>query len=212
MRQLWGPLGWMTLHSISLNYPETPSLEDKAILKQYLDAFAECISCPTCKSHFLGIYKTYTQQNVNWSSSRQELFLFIVRAHNSVNRRIDKPVLQTVSDCLETIKLNSKNTTLYEFRQKYIQYLTRNWSVYQDGEGFMAMHNVKIMQRINNEFWNLREIDISQVKLEEAEITRSIEDRRPIPRISANIPTFNRGSLPSVGFRIKGGTLQLGNK
>lgn len=212
MRQLWGPLGWMTLHSISLNYPETPSLEDKTILKEYLDAFAECISCPTCKSHFMGLYRTYTQQNVNWSSSRQELFLFIARAHNSVNRRIDKPVLQTVSDCLETIKLNSKNTSLYEFRQKYIQYLLRNWSAQHDGQGFMAMHNVKIMQKINNEYWNLRETDISEVKLEEAEVVKPIEDRTPIPRISYNIPTFSRGTVPLVGFRIKGGKLQLGSK
>jgi len=41
--KIWGPLGWMTLHSISAIYPEKPSFADMEILKKFMDFFAATI-------------------------------------------------------------------------------------------------------------------------------------------------------------------------
>ena len=211
MSKLWGPLGWMTLHSISLNYPDFPTASDKGVVKTFLDEFAKCISCPSCKDHFTGLFQSYIQQNPTWADSRFNLFLFIVRAHNSVNKRLDKPIIKSVSDCIETIKSNVRNASLREFRQKYIAYLFRNWSLYQTGEGFLMMGAAKTLQRINNEYWNAREVDFSTLNFPEEDVTIVISDTSPIPRASVGFPQVNRGMNISVGFKFRGGRLQLGN-
>ena len=212
MSKLWGPLGWMMLHSISLNYPEHPTPADKAIVKQFIDEYAQCISCPSCKNHFTGLFQTYIQRYRNWADSKFDLFLFVVRAHNSVNKRLDKPVLKTIEECLQTIQSNTRDTTLRDFRQKYISYLFRNWGAFKTGEGFIMMGAAKNLQRINNEYWNLREVDITSIKFPEEDVITPISDNTPTPKISNGIPQFYRGSQISVGFRIKGGRLQLGNR
>lgn len=212
MTKLWGPLGWMTLHSISLNYPENPSPADKGLVKQFIDEYAQCITCPSCKNHFTGLFQTYIQRYRNWADSKFDLFLFVVRAHNSVNKRLDKPILQSVADCLETIRSNTRDTSLREFRRKYITYLFQNWSAFKTGEGFIMVGAAKNLQRINNEYWNLREVDLASIKFPEEDVTTPISDNTLTPRISGNIPQFHKGMNISVGFRIKGGRLQLGSR
>jgi len=210
MTALWGPLGWMTLHSISLNYPDSPSEGDKVIVKQYINSFADCISCPSCKSHFIGMFTSYIRQTPSWSNSRADLFLFIARAHNTVNRRLDKPILRSVADCLEAIKTNSANTSLREFRQKYISYLARNWSQYQNADGRFMMTSVRSMEKINSEYWNLREF--VDTNIPEGDVLQFIEDRSIVRNGIPGFPSIQRGTQINVGFKISGGRLRLGNR
>ena len=104
MSKYWGPLGWMTLHSISLNYPDNPLIEDKQILLRFMNNFTESITCPSCQSHFKTIFQSYIGLFPDWNASKHNLFIFIARAHNTVNKRLDKPLIRTVSDCLETLE------------------------------------------------------------------------------------------------------------
>lgn len=209
MTQLWGPLGWMTLHSISLNYPDTPSDNDKAILKQFMNSFADCISCPSCKTHFLGMFSSYIRSIPSWCDNRSELFIFIARAHNTVNKRLDKPLMRTVDECIQAIRSNSKNVSLREFRQRYIAYLGRNWSQYQNADGRFMMASVLNLQKINNEYWNLREsVDMD---IPEADVLQFIEDRSINPRITG-FPAMQRGIHVNVGFKFSGGRLTLNNR
>ena len=97
MSKLWGPLGWMTLHSISLIYPEQPTYTEKNIAARFLDLFGETISCNECKVHFKQIYALYKTLHPDFLNSRQHFALFIFRAHNTVNLRLDKPRPITVS-------------------------------------------------------------------------------------------------------------------
>jgi hypothetical protein len=78
MTKYWGPMGWMALHSISLNYPDEPTIADKQILGRFMEKFTETISCPSCQSHWQGLYRTYTSVFPQWNSSKFQLFLFIV--------------------------------------------------------------------------------------------------------------------------------------
>ena len=77
MTKLWGPLGWMTLHSVSAIYPESPSQEEKVLLNSFVEAFKETITCPTCKNHFTRMFHTYKIIHPEWNSSRFDLFLFV---------------------------------------------------------------------------------------------------------------------------------------
>jgi hypothetical protein len=221
MTAIWGPLGWLTLHSISVNYPEIPKAEDKAIVKKFLDLLAETISCPSCKGHFTSIYHTYTSHNVNWADSRYNLYLFVVRAHNTVNKRLDKPRPSTVAESLTMLQMATKLKKPSEYRNSYIKYLMNNWSREGGGEGMIQMGNVRAMQKINEQYWNLRETEFDKVWFPESDIlTPIVSSPRferayylPIPQ-----PTVGGSALhitkpkqqPSIGLKFKSGRFSLG--
>jgi len=208
MTSRWGPMGWMTLHSISLNYPENPSQEDKVVLKRFLDKFTECITCPSCKQHFTVIFSNYQKRHPEWANSRFDLFLFVVRAHNTVNKRLDKPILATVEDCLNTLKNVSKVTSFTTYRQNYCNYVLNNWARQFDGEGMIMANSAREMLRINNEYWNLRETDINSISFPESNVMEFVAENRDI-----NPPGLGKITLQTpVGFRLKGGKLSLGSR
>ena len=172
--KIWGPLGWMTLHSISLIYPESPSYEDMQILKRFMELFADTISCPDCAGHFRRMFNTYKSQHPAWFASRREFFIFVARAHNTVNLRIDKPRISTVAECIETIKRNTLVTSAIIYMNNYITYLIRNWSREQTGEGFILASSAREMMKINVEYWQPRYRDISNIKISEDDILTPI--------------------------------------
>ena len=208
-------MGWITLHSISVNYPETPTSADKAIVKKYLNLFTETISCPSCKSHFTNMYKTYTTANPNWADSRFNLFLFITRAHNTVNKRLDKPYPSTISESLSMLQLITKAKSPSEYRHNYLSYLTNNWTKEGGGEGMIQAGHVREMRKINEQYWNLRETGFS-ITLPEADILSPIVSSPRIISPFAQTLTYSQSSIrsnpqptPNIGFKLKGGKFSL---
>lgn len=215
MTAFWGPMGWITLHSISVNYPETPTSADKAIVKKYLNLFTETISCPSCKSHFTNMYKTYTAANPNWADSRFNLFVFITRAHNTVNKRLDKPYPSTISESLSMLQLITKAKSASEYRHNYLSYLTNNWTKEGGGEGMIQVGHVREMRKINEQYWNLRETGFS-ITLPEADILSPIVSSPRIISPFAQTSTYSQSSIrsnpqptPNIGFKLKGGKFSL---
>lgn len=211
--KFWGPMGWMTLHSISVCYPEIPNDADKAILVRFLERFQETISCPHCKTHFTAMFGNYKRAHPEWANTRFDLFLMICRIHNTVNRRLDKPRFSTVKECLaaltEATKLNSPSS----FRNGYLTYLYKNWAKEQSGDGFIMVGAVKEMIKINNEYWCLREVSFDKVIfLAEADTLEAVKDDPKNLTAGPSIPFFSDGKIPSVGFKFIGGKLRLGSK
>jgi hypothetical protein len=175
--KIWGPLGWMTLHSISTIYPEKPSYADMEILKKFMTLFADTISCPDCKYHFGRMFNNYKSNNPSWFASRNEFFVCVFRLHNTVNTRLDKPRMSTVSEALETIKRNTIVTSGLTYRNNYISYLIRNWSREQSGEGFILSGAARELQKINTEYWNPRDnVNISDLRIPETNILTPVID------------------------------------
>jgi len=203
MTKLWGPLGWMTLHSVSLIYPERPTPDEKRIAARFIDLFAESISCIFCKTHFMTIYTLYKSTHPQYLDSRQDFALFAFRAHNTVNKRLDKPRPSTVAECLQAIRDATKNTTLKQFRDSYLGYLTRNYNKEFSTYNLAMRHCVNEMVKINNEYWSPRELT-SIPELTEADVITPIEKQNARPSSKGHyISTI-------VGFR--GGRLKLGRK
>ena len=213
-------MGWVTLHSISVNYPEIPKAEDKAIVKKFLDLLAETISCPSCKSHFINMYHTYTSQHLNWADSKYNLYLFIVRAHNTVNKRLDKPRPSTVAESLTILQMITKHKKPSEYRNSYIKYLLNNWTREGGGEGMIQTRNVREMQKINEQYWNLRETEFDNLQFPESDILTPIVSTPrferayylPSPRATAGSSALHitpLGQQPSVGLKFKGGRFSL---
>jgi FAD-linked sulfhydryl oxidase len=206
--KFWGPLGWMTLHSVSAIYPEKPTLEEKLLLERFVENYRECITCPHCKSHFSAMLNTYKRSHPEWSSSRFDFFVFVCRAHNTVNRRLDKPVLQTLDDCIQRLKDVTKVTNGGTYRAAYINYLLRNWSVEQTGEGFMNISITKQLKKINEEYFNPRDTGFENLKFDrDANVLEFIAEDPKRYDVGGNLPNaavgFNRMRIGLVNGRFK---------
>jgi hypothetical protein len=161
MTAIWGPLGWMTLHSISACYPEYPSNMDKQIINEFMDSFGLTITCSVCNGHFSRMFKVYKSKNPNWNNSRLDLFVAICRMHNDVNIRINKPVPKNIGECLNVLQNAIRYSSQYEFRKRYIEYLQGQWKSYT-----IEYKNVLLMKKINEEYWNKREISYEQLNID----------------------------------------------
>ena len=199
--KIWGPLGWMTLHSVSAIYPEQPTQAERLLIEEFIGAFRDTIACPYCKNHFTAMFNKYKQNHPEWSSNRQSLFMFICRAHNTVNRRLDKPIYKTVSECIETLKQATSNKTPAEFRKAYLDYLVRNWTRQADGEGLMMMGFVRKMIKINNEYLNLRDVKYSDITIQEDNVLEFIPENNSNYRATPNVPDPIHYRNIQIGFK-----------
>lgn len=176
--KIWGPQGWMTLHSISTIYPEKPTYEEMELLKKFMNLFVDTITCPDCKNHFSKIFNAYRHSNPAWYASRSQFFTFVARAHNTVNLRIDKPRIPTVAECIDTIRRNTLVTRGAIYRNTYITYLIRNWSQEYTGESFIMAQSARELYKINNEYWNSRDTGSYDFIVPESDIMTPIV---PVP-------------------------------
>jgi hypothetical protein len=174
MRKLWGPLGWMTLHSISALYPDEPTADDKAKLKEFITIFAMTIVCPHCNEHFQEMFSIYTKKYPNWADSKLNFFVFICRAHNTVNRRIDKPIIKTLQDCIETLRVNTTTTSSMEYRHKYIDYITKSWYRDRNDATIINLSRCKKLSKINTEYWNTLPQEVKFEYLPDIDVTENI--------------------------------------
>lgn len=199
--KIWGPLGWMTLHSISSIYPENPTPVEKALLEEFVSCFRETISCPYCKNHFTNMLNQYVSTHPEWSSNRHELFLFICRAHNTVNRRLDKPIYKTIDECISALKNATKNTSPNQFRKAYLDYLTKNWSRQSDSEGFIMMGFVRKMIKINNEYFNLRDTGYENLYIRDGNVLEFIQEDSRKYRATTGVPDPIHYRGIKIGFK-----------
>ena len=50
--KIWGPSGWLFLHTITFNYPTNPTEEDKKNYKLFFESLKNVIPCPICSEHY----------------------------------------------------------------------------------------------------------------------------------------------------------------
>lgn len=84
----WGPHLWFFLHTISFNYPENPSFNNKTNYNDFYNTLKNIIPCELCKAHYIKHLET-SPPNL---SSRNELVKWTIDLHNQVNIEVGKPV------------------------------------------------------------------------------------------------------------------------
>lgn len=223
MTKIWGPLGWATLHSIAALYPDDPTELEKKLLVQWMEAFRRTIVCEKCHNHFTQLMKEYSAFYPSWNTSRKNLSLFILRAHNTVNKRNGTSVL-TVKEAFEHLRRKVDPSTSKLQRQSYILYIRRDWSKQTTLAGASSARFVKELTTVETEYWSTRDLftwnEIEQLvdgdhiyPLSSTEVPRSALGRlahsftgipRPprvtptIPRQTIAVPTQKVISQPSV--------------
>ncbi len=162
-------MGWMLIHSISVCYPEEPTMYDRKTITEFMDAFCGTITCIHCRSHFTDTFHGYKRSVPSWSNSRRDLFIAICRLHNTVNKKLDKPYPKTVAECLNSLRNATRYTSPTEFRKKYIEYLFRDWNIYGRGTSYqaIALQHARHMQTINETYWNVRDVSYDLVTFPE---------------------------------------------
>lgn len=82
-----GRASWRLFHTVLARYPEKPTPQEQATLKQYLTLFAQVYPCGDCARHFIIILN----KNPPQVSSRVTASMWGCMVHNLVNKRLDKP-------------------------------------------------------------------------------------------------------------------------
>jgi FAD-linked sulfhydryl oxidase len=162
MTKYWGPLGWTTLHTVSALYPDRPTSAEIELAKNWIQQFADCITCPSCQGHFKTMLGVYQSRNPNMFASRREFSLFVIRAHNTVNRRLGKKIY-TYDDVWNTVaqwddsKAKSK-------RYEYLTYLRRDWGSQTTLAGITALGRVRDLTMAEQQYWSQRTLDWNKVR------------------------------------------------
>lgn len=204
MTSIWGPLGWMTLHSVASCYPDTPVQSEKTLMNTWLDMFQATITCPSCREHFGIALGSYRRQYPHMLSSREEFLVCTFRLHNAVNRRLNKPIHSSVEACFEQLRNNVKTRSARDYRIAYINHIQRFWRTMQDASGIAALKKINEMRKIEFEYFQKHEnnfetiISENNVVLLNHSLDAQTETPNPI-RIDTRV-------LPRIGF--SGGRFQ----
>ena len=82
----WGPSAWLFLHSVSFQYPENPTDQDKNNYKIFFESLQNILPCPNCREH----YQKNIQENPMNLESRESLIKWVIDLHNLVNQKNSK--------------------------------------------------------------------------------------------------------------------------
>jgi len=202
MTTIWGPLGWMTLHSAASLYPDAPTEAERQLMIKWLDLFRDTITCPSCQGHFVELLQNYRAQFPNMLYTRSDFMLFTFRAHNAVNRRLNKPIYQSVQACFDVLRKNVQFNKSNTFRITYINHITRHWRTFQDAAGMAAMKKIHEMKKIENNYMSPRSNEFEVMIPEDNVVVQitPVEEGPPRPVLRYTGPKL---VMTAAGFRMR---------
>lgn len=191
----------MTLHSVASLYPDAPTEPERLLMVRWLDLFRDTITCPSCQGHFSELLASYRLQYPNMLYTRRDFLLFTFRAHNSVNRRIGKPVYTSVQACLERLRENVKFNNARSFRVTYTNHITRHWRSFQDASGLSAMKKIHEIKKIEIEYMTSRSNEFEVGIPEDTVFFQA--DPQAVPRPPIIVQSGPRLVMTATGFRTR---------
>ena len=176
----------------------------------WLDMFRDTITCPSCKGHFTTMLANYRTQFPNMLQNRDEFVMFTFRAHNAVNKRINKPVYSTVEESVATLRNNVKSRRAVDYRISYINHITRYWRTFQDVTGIVALKKIREMKRIEEEYVGHRDTNFSvEIRSDVTVLPQSVMDRTAEERTPRQSFFGGPTSGGVAGFQITSRGLRL---
>lgn len=207
MTSIWGPMGWMTLHSVATSYPESPTPSEQELLYSWLDMFRDTITCPHCRDHFGTMLAAYRSSFPTMLRSRQDFALFSFRAHNAVNRRLRKPLQGTMEDCMTTLRTNIKTRTAADYRVSYLNHIGRFWKTWQDITGIVALKKISEMRKIETTYFQTRDTNFNVQLTPDVVILPA--DMLEKPTEGTFLPRRPVATAPVGQMRLTGGAFRI---
>jgi len=87
--ELWGPKMWFYMHTVAINYPDTPSNEDTKHYRNFFENIKYTLPCSSCRMNYINHFNEIPIR----LDSKMELFNWTVDIHNKVNGLLGKPIL-----------------------------------------------------------------------------------------------------------------------
>jgi len=208
MTTVWGPLGWMTLHSVATSYSDTPTQQERDLMRSWLDMFRDTITCPNCREHFTNMLDNYRAKYPGMLSSRNDFAMFSFRAHNDVNRRLSKPIYGSVSECMETLRKNVEHRTAKNYRLSYLNHIQRYFRTLRDAAGIAALRKIVEMFKIENDYVSPRDTNFT-VDIPEAAVVLPYTVLNTSPDEPVRTPITSRGAPPLGRIRLTAGGIRI---
>ena len=100
LTSVWGPSMWHYLHTMSFNYPLSPTLEDKKHYMEFIKLMQYVLPCKYCRMNLRKNFKKLpiTMKNME---NRETFSKYIYQLHELVNKMLNKNSHLTYSDVRE---------------------------------------------------------------------------------------------------------------
>lgn len=101
--KVWGPMLWVVLHLISLNYPMSPTVPQKRDYRRFFLSLRKVLPCGACRKSYNDFVKIKEATKLTESAlkNRESLSRWVHTLHNHVNMKLCKPVK---NDLVGTLK------------------------------------------------------------------------------------------------------------
>jgi len=87
--RVWGPAGWLFLHSIAQNYPWKPTAEQKDNYLNFFKLVGNVLPCRYCRESYQDfISQQDTKLDISKLKSRYSLVKWLYDIHNKVNKKL----------------------------------------------------------------------------------------------------------------------------
>ena len=91
--RLWGPQFWNVLHMISLNFPVSPTAEDRQHYLAFFKSLQWVLPCKSCREsyvNFIGAVGKPTHLSLKTMKDRETVARWVYAVHCAVSKRIGK--------------------------------------------------------------------------------------------------------------------------
>ena len=106
--EVWGPHAWIFLHSITLEYPDQPTIDEKKNMATFINSLGLILPCQKCRINFNYHLQQYPL-NDTVLQNKTNLVKWMIDIHNCVNEMTNKRKLSYENGLQEILKLYNEN-------------------------------------------------------------------------------------------------------
>lgn len=126
MTRVWGPTGWIFLHSITFGYPDVINLQNKdhrkrkKSIRQFFILIGDVLPCIYCRESFQQFIKELPIDD--FLDTREDLTYWLYTIHNKINEKLGVPKcripkFETIQKRYESYRATCKPITNKEKRE-----------------------------------------------------------------------------------------------
>ena len=117
---VWGPMMWSYLHTMSFNYPVSPTQEDKTHYKSFIENLQHVLPCKFCRMNLANNLAKFPIKECHMAN-RDAFSRYVYDLHETVNKMLKKESGLTfceVRDRYENFRSRcTEDPTIFKFKQ-----------------------------------------------------------------------------------------------